>query len=417
MSLLFRKAEVRSAGNYAALWGSGHPSTINGGKFKTALSLASVYAATAYIADAWASTPWSAFDRTASGIPIRSARQPQLLTDPGMFGLSLYSWRFQLATSLGLWGNAYGFVSAVDGAGVPSKVEWLRPDLVVVDESMGRAPRYFYEGRDLDPSVLIHIPWYVVPGSVVGLSPLGLFRTQIETGVDAQRTGKNFYRRGAVPSAVLKNVAKVLKPDEAAEAKRRFIASTSSNEPFVAGSDWTYEAIPLPASDVNFIQATKMTANQIAAIYRVDPDLVGGEAGGSTLKYTTLEMNELNFNTRTLRPFSERAESEFDRWLPPAQYVKANLDARVRADLKTRYEAHKVALESGFKTVDEVRELEELPPLGERSDEARDARDVAELVQKIYLGVGTVLSADEARAIANRAGAGLVGSLSDRVGE
>lgn len=416
MSLLFKKSEERSAGNWTALWGSGHPSTINGGKFKSALTLASVYAATSYIADAWASTPWAAYDER-SGVPVRSARQPNLVVDPGVHGLSLYSWRFQLASSLGLWGNAYGLVVAVDGAGVPSKVQWLRPDRVDVEESVGRAPRYFHEGRELDPSVLIHVPWYVVPESVVGLSPIGLFRTQIETGIEAQRTGKNFYRRGAVPSAMLKNVAKSLTPEQASEAKRRFVASTSSNEPFVAGADWDYQAIPLPASDVNFIQASKMTANQIAAIYRVDPDLVGGESGGSTLKYTTLEMNELNFNTRTLRPFTERTESEFNRWLPPAQYVKANLDARVRADLKTRYEAHKVAIEAGFKTVNEVRALEELPPLAEVGSSADEARAAAEMIQKLYLGVGVVLTADEARALANRAGANLQGSLPDRVGE
>jgi hypothetical protein len=34
-------------------------------------------------------------------------------------------------------------------------------------------------------------------------------------------------------------------------------------------------------------------------------------------------------------------------------------------------------------------------------------------VQKVYLGFGTVLTADEARALLNRAGAGLVGSLPD----
>jgi hypothetical protein len=36
----------------------------------------------------------------------------------------------------------------------------------------------------------------------------------------------------------------------------------------------------------------------------------------------------------------------------------------VRADLKTRYEAHKIAIDAGFKTVDEVRALEDLSPLG-----------------------------------------------------
>jgi HK97 family phage portal protein len=413
MSVLFRKSdsgEQRSAGNWAALWGSGQIDTVDGGKWKTALSLVPVYASTSHIADAWASSPWCAYEKSAAGVPVKSAVQPRLLTDPGTFALDLYSWRFQLASSLGLWGNAYGLVTATDQVGTPAQVVWLRPDRVEVDEEFGRAPRYFYEGRLIDAASMIHIPWYVVPGSVKGLSPIGVFRTQIETGVEAQKTGKSFYKRGAVPGAILKHSMKGMTSEQATEAKRRFMASTSSNEPFVSGSDWDYQSIPLPPSDVNFIHGVKLTANQIAAVYRVDPDMVGGEAGGSTLKYATLEMNELNFNTRTLRPFATRVESALDRVLPPTQYVKANLDARVRADLKTRYESHKIAIDAGFKTLDEVRALEELPPLTTGDGDA-SARSVAELVQKLYLGVGVVLTADEARTLANRAGAGFEGSL------
>lgn len=363
MSVFFRKpSEVRSSGSWASTFGAGGDSPVNGGKFKTALSVVSVYAAVALIADSVASSPWAAFDK-ADGVPRRSARQPGLLTDPGAFGLDLYSWRFQYAASLGIWGNAYGLVLAIDSAGVPSKVAWLRPDRVQVVEKFSKAPEYFYEGRKVEASSLIHIPLFVIPGSVVGLSPIGQFSTQIETGLEAAKTGRNFFRRGAVPGAVLKNTSRTLTATDAAETKRRFVASTSSSEPFVTGMDWDYQAIPLPSSDVNFIQGAKWTANQIAAVYRVDPQDIGGEVGGSTLKYATLEMNELQFNTRTLRPYATRAESVFDRWLPEGQYVKTNLDARVRADLLTRYKAHQIALQAGFKTKDEVRALEDLPPL------------------------------------------------------
>jgi len=48
---------------------------------------------------------------------------------------------------------------------------------------------------------------------------------------------------------------------------------------------------------------------------------------------------------------------------------------------------------------------------GAAQAEASSPREIAELIQKIYLGVGKVLSADEARDIANRAGAGLSGGF------
>jgi hypothetical protein len=46
--------------------------------------------------------------------------------------------------------------------------------------------------------------------------------------------------------------------------------------------------------------------------------------------------------------------------------VKANLDAVLRADTKTRYEAHAIGIGSGFLLHDEARDYEDLPPLPEK---------------------------------------------------
>lgn len=355
MSLLFRKPESRAL-SFQQVWGSGSDMPTS-----DPLSLVPVYAATAYIADQFASAPWSAFQKSGV-IPVKVTSQPGLLTDPGVNRIDLYSWKFQLFTSLGLWGNAYGYVLTFDKRGVPEKVAWLAPDKMVVDES-GPIPRYLFKGAEIDRELLIHIPWYVVPGSVVGLSPVGLFRTQIETGLEAQRVARNSFKRGLVPAGVLRNNKATLTAEQAGEARRRFVASTSSNEPFVAGMDWEYTAIGLPQTDVNFLTGLKANATQIAAIYRIPPEKIGGEVSGSSLTYASLEQDTISFNTTTMRPIATRVESVIDRYLPASEYVRFNLDAAVRADLKTRYEAHQIAIAAGFKTKDEVRALEELPPL------------------------------------------------------
>lgn len=46
----------------------------------------------------------------------------------------------------------------------------------------------------------------------------------------------------------------------------------------------------------------------------------------------------------------------------------------------------------------------------------RRARAVAELIQKIYLGVGVMLTADEARSIANGAGGQFAGTYAPQGG-
>jgi hypothetical protein len=49
--------------------------------------------------------------------------------------------------------------------------------------------------------------------------------------------------------------------------------------------------------------------------------------------------------------------------LPRGYRAKVNFDGFLRADTKTRYDAHEVALTNRFLTLDEVRELEDRPTI------------------------------------------------------
>lgn len=363
MSVFFgRKPEERSV-QYHDLWSRGKTIDMRGDKLSQALTLVPVYAATALIADCVSAAPWAGYIKTGSSVSQRMEQQPQLITDPGVDGVDVFTWKHQAMTSALLRGNAYGLILDVDAAGIPSKVRWLHPDDVEVNERpTGEPAEFFWLGRRIDRRDLIHIPAYTVAGSVKGLSPITQFRQQIETGAQAQTFAKNFFKRGTVPPGWLTFTKGALSAEAASEAKKRFLASVSSSEPMASSTDWTYTPISVPAGDAQFLAGIKATANQIAAVYRVDPQDVGGEAGGTTLKYASLEMNTLDFNMRTIRPWVTRFETAINQLIPNG-YVKFNLDAGVRADIKARYEAHTMAINAGFETRDEVRELEDRPPL------------------------------------------------------
>jgi hypothetical protein len=49
--------------------------------------------------------------------------------------------------------------------------------------------------------------------------------------------------------------------------------------------------------------------------------------------------------------------------LPRGTDARMNIDALLRNDTLTRYQAHQIAIAAGFKTIDEVREDEKLAPL------------------------------------------------------
>lgn len=364
MSVFFGGSEQRSAGGPLAGMSSGgfaSDGPLTRGGMKSALRVVPVYSATSLIADSLATTPISAFVRTSSGSRVSPPQQPGLIENPNpnLLGTRI-DWLTQGITSLKLRGNAYGNIVDFDRYG-PSKVQWMHPDSVYVDES-GPLPEYFQNGKKLDRAGVVHIADFVLPGSIVGLSPIELFRAQIDMAHSAQQFGTNMFRRSGVPSGHLKNTAKQLSALESGVVKSRFKSSVSNGDVFVSGSDWDYTKLGLTMADVQFLESIKATANQIAAIYKVPPEEIGGDSGNS-LKYTTEELNQLKFIRRALQPTAVRFEAHFNRLLLGETYAKFNLNSNARGDLKSRMDAYAIGLRCGAYTLEQVRGFEDFEML------------------------------------------------------
>ena len=83
----------------------------------------------------------------------------------------------------------------------------------------------------------------------------------------------------------------------------------------------------------------------------------------------------------TLFPvYLERISEVASMWLPRGKSVHFDDRELLRADTPSRYNAHKVALDAGFLTVDEVRESEGLPPSPELEAEKAEKRAIAERI-------------------------------------
>lgn len=366
MSLFFRSEQRSAGGALAGMVGESFASDgpMGGGGMKQALRVVPVYAATSLIADSIAVTPIAAYQRTPTGGRISPAKQPGLVTNPNPNPLGTRTdWLHQGITSLKLRGNAYGTVVDWDEFGV-SKVQWLHPDSVYVDES-GPLADYYHNGKKLDRSAVVHVADYVLPGSVVGLSPIEQFRAQLDMAHSAQAFGSNVYRRSGVPSGHLKNSAKQLSTMESTVVKSRFKSAVANGDVFVSGNDWEYNKLGLTMADVQFLESIKATANQIAAIYKVPPEEVGGDSG-SSLKYTTEELNQQKFIRRALQPTAVRLEHHLDRLLNGGMYVKFNLNANARGELTKRMEAYEKGLKIGVYTLEQVRDFEDFQMLNDQ---------------------------------------------------
>jgi HK97 family phage portal protein len=112
----------------------------------------------------------------------------------------------------------------------------------------------------------------------------------------------------------------------------------------------------------------RLNTQQIARIYAIPPEMIGADSGNA-MTYSNIEARDLSFLKYALQPWLGRLERAMNTLVPRGQYVKFNAGGLLRTDTLNRYQAHAIALDQGFLTLNEVRDLEDRPPLS--SDASR----------------------------------------------
>jgi len=244
----------------------------------------------------------------------------------------------------------------------PSACTWINPQRLAGD-IVGGQVKYWLDGRPIDPEEFLYIPAMVRPGKALGLSRVQYFAESFGASREAQAANRAWSKSRAIPGSTLKNNMQTLDTVEAEVLSDRAAERIRNGKPFVHGKDWDFNVLSLPAGDVAFLDSIKANATQIAAIYNIPPEMIGGETGNS-LTYSTVEQNTIKFLTFTIRPLLKRIEDALSRkLLPRPQYLKFNADALIRVDTMTRYSSYRTARDIGLRNLDELRDLEDLPPL------------------------------------------------------
>jgi HK97 family phage portal protein len=341
------------------LTGSGNFADYDPVTADSALRLSSVWACVNLLANTISTLPLDVF-RNDEEIPV-----PLLLASPAA-GWTLEQWLWALMQSLLLRGNSYALITARSGPRLtPSQVEPVNPDLMSVQVEANGTISYRWKGRLLDPSDVWHVAAFRPAGSPVGLSPVAFAVETVGLGLAVQRFGRAFFADGAMPSGILSaehitqegiELARV-KLDRATHGRRQPLIVSGGG-----AGEVKWQSLSVNPNESQFIDSRKLGVSEIARTFGLPPEMIGGEAGNS-LTYTNVESQGMHFAQHSILPWAIRLESAISTLLPRGQTVKFNLDGLRRADTKSRYEAHAIALASGFMTVDEVRELEDLGPM------------------------------------------------------
>jgi HK97 family phage portal protein len=327
----------------------------------TALRLSTVWGCVRLLADSVSTLPLAVYrDDDRDPLPT-----PRLLARPSADHPELSDWLWSVMGALLTRGNCWGMISDRAGAGLlPAQVDLLDPDRVGVQEDRDAPPLIRVDGQEVDRAELFHVKAYPRAGSILGMSPISYAKESVGLGLAAERFGAQFFGEGAVPSGVIESDQRLDR-----EAAENLVATwmmrhQGRHKPAVLGGA-KYRNITIAPEEAQFVETQRFNVSTICRCFGIPPAMMGGETAGHE-DYSSPEMRSTEMLVWVLRPWLHRLERAISsQLLPRTQRARFNASAMVRADLKTRYEAHAIALASGFLTVNEVRELEDRPPLPE----------------------------------------------------
>lgn len=320
----------------------------------SALRLTAVWACVSLVSDYIAGLPVQLVTPDGKG-GVRQLPTPDLLVDPWP-GMTRFEWFFQMQSSLMLRGNAYGLKHDFDSRGYPHMIQPLNPDKVAVRFGRGGQLEYQYDNKSIPAEEMFHQRAFFPCGTAKGLSPIESFAGMLGVQLAVEEFGAQWFGDGAHPTSVLQYDGPV-NSDQAKTVKQRIMEAFRGNrEPLVLGDGAKWVPIQVNPNESQFLETMKFGVNQVARIFRVPSEMVGGSADGSAVTYANTESRDLTLQTYGIMPWTERWGQSLTPLVGPRpSYIRFDLEAKLRADTASLYQAIKTGITGGFLCADDGR--------------------------------------------------------------
>lgn len=340
-------------------------------RVKEAIELSTVIGCVRLRANTASQLPFAAFTADADGISQKIRKQPALVESPSMT-VARSTWVQQCFMSRDLWGYAAGYITARDGLGFATNVEWLPPqDLTQTSTSHGKYPLFSMKGRTFAPEDLLIIPsTFVLPGDPLGIAPLA--RTGlVDLNKKARDFGADWFRNGAVPSSVI-TTPEPLTQEQADAMADRAASKWRRRKPAVMGSGMTLDVLKMNAEESQFLETLRHVQVDICQAFGVPPEKLGISSSGSSVTYANREQQQTQFLIDGMNADLVVIQEVLSNALIGGRFVRFNTGALLRSDVTQRYAAYKTAIDGGFMDPDEARAFEDWGPLDRPEQGATD---------------------------------------------
>jgi HK97 family phage portal protein len=362
--------------SFQTVWGAGEPFGLqseSGVNVTTAKSfeIVAFFSAVSLISDTISTLPCGAYLRIgATRRPLNP--RPMWLDQPDVDLSTRAAFFQQVFSSLLVHGNSYTRVFR-DAQGQVVNLVNLNPEKVEVERSKIGRKIFKFEGesRPLTTDDVIHIVDLILPGDLKGLSRVETLKQSLGLNIALSDYAARFFGTGASASGVIEFPGN-LTSEQAKQLADGFDArhrngSRRAHKTGVLSGGAKFVATQTDPEKSQALESRKFAVEEIARAFNVPLHLLGVPG---TASYASVEQNNLQFVSMTLRPLAEKVEAAFSRLLPGDAFIKFQFGDLLRADLTARVQSYSVGAQAGFYSTNDIRRLEDMEPV-ENGDQYR----------------------------------------------
>jgi HK97 family phage portal protein len=248
----------------------------------------------------------------------------------------------------------------------------LNPDRVMPEQLANRMIRYVYrpkvgQSEILGPGEVLHVRGLSLDG-VLGVSVLEFARNSVGTEIAQETHGASLFKNGGLPTFWIS------RPREAKftpDARRNFRsgwrklhggAENAGNPPILEDGMELHE-LGLSNRDSQWLESRAFQGEDICRFFRVPSRMLGFKSADPK---ANVEQESIEFVRYTLKPWANRWQQALGRDLivdPEKHCVDIDLDELEQGDKLSRYTANNIAIQGGWKLVNEIRAVEGDDPI------------------------------------------------------
>lgn len=338
----------------------------------SAMRVGAVYACVLVLSQSVAQLPCHLY-KTKGDTKQRDAENPlyQLIHDQPNEWMTSYDFKQLAMVHLLLRGNSIWLKTVVNGT--VKELIPVHPDLledIVQDENY----RIIYKIKrpktqktdEIPASRLLHLRGLSMNG-FTGLNPIAYAREMIGLSIATEKHGATLFSNGTKLGGILKHPNKISpaaaqRLEESFSEKYGGVANAHKTVLLEEGMEWT--AITMTAEDSQFLESRKYQRSEIAGFYRVPSHMINDLEKAT---FSNVEHLDLAFVKHSLTPWLVNIEQTLKKDLMTTAekkklYFKFNVEGLLRGDIKSRNEAHQKAVDGGWLSPNEIREMEDRNP-------------------------------------------------------